>query len=52
MMAAFIAYWVLQFVYLYSIPSSTVKIDPNEPPKFDQKVRNLMYYQVFGKKLI
>lgn len=48
MMAAFLAYWTLQFVYLYSIPSSTVKIDPNEPPKFDQKVRNLMYYQVFA----
>jgi hypothetical protein len=47
-LAVFTAYWVCQFIYLYSIPTETVKIDPNEPPKFDQKVRNLMYFQVFA----
>eukprot|EP01116_Phalansterium_solitarium_P007447 TRINITY_DN20115_c0_g1_i1.p1 TRINITY_DN20115_c0_g1~~TRINITY_DN20115_c0_g1_i1.p1 ORF type:complete len:534 (-),score=179.86 TRINITY_DN20115_c0_g1_i1:166-1767(-) len=47
--AAFCAAWLAQFVYLYSIPSDTV--DPSVPrgfPTFNMKVRNLMYFQVFG----
>lgn len=46
-MAAFMAFWVAQFVYLYSIPGETIAI-PDAPPKFNQKVRNLMYFQVFA----
>jgi len=46
--AAFAVYWVASFVYLYSIPTDTVQLNPNLPPKFDQKIRNLMYFNVFG----
>jgi len=46
---AFTAYWVTQFVYLYSIPENTsVQLDPRLPVKFNQPIRNLMYFQVFA----
>jgi hypothetical protein len=47
-LAAFAVFWVASFVYLYSIPDTTVQLDPRLPPQFDQKVRNLMYFNVFG----
>jgi len=46
--AAFTVYWVSAFVYLFSIRDNTVQLEPDLPPKFDQKVRNLMFFQVFG----
>jgi len=45
---AFAMFWISSFVYLYSVPGKTVQIDPKVPPKFDQQIRNLMYYQVFA----
>jgi len=46
MLAAFTVYWVAQFIFLYSIPGDSVQI-PDAPPKFNQKIRNLMYFQIF-----
>lgn len=46
MLAAFTVFWISQFIYLYSIPGETISL-PNVPPKFNQKIRNLMYFQVF-----
>eukprot|EP01114_Cavostelium_apophysatum_P018448 TRINITY_DN5704_c0_g2_i1.p1 TRINITY_DN5704_c0_g2~~TRINITY_DN5704_c0_g2_i1.p1 ORF type:complete len:517 (-),score=119.80 TRINITY_DN5704_c0_g2_i1:80-1630(-) len=46
-MAAFMVFWVAQFVYLYSIPGESIQL-PDAPPKFNQKIRNLMYFQVFA----
>lgn len=45
--AAFTVFWVAQFIYLYSVPGKVIEI-PHTPPKFDQKIRNLMYFQVFA----
>jgi len=47
-LAAFVIFWVASFIYLYSIPSDTVQLNPNLPPKFDQSIRNLMYFNIFG----
>jgi hypothetical protein len=47
-LALFVVYWIASFIYLYSIPEDTVQLNPNLPPKFDQKIRNLMYFNVFG----
>jgi len=47
MLAAFTAYWVAQFIYLYSVPGDSIQI-PNTPTQFNQKIRNLMYFQVFA----
>jgi len=47
-LALFVVYWVASFIYLYSIPEDTIQLNPNLPPKFDQKIRNLMYFNVFG----
>lgn len=44
----FAAVWGTSFVYLYSIPSSTVTIDSQVVQKFNESVRNLMYFQIFG----
>lgn len=44
---AFAAFWVSSFVYLWSIPDSNVDVVTGEV-KFNEKVRNLMFYQVFA----
>jgi len=44
----FAAFWVSSFIYLWSIPDSSVEIDPHVAPRFNEKVRNLMFYQVFA----
>jgi hypothetical protein len=44
----FAAYWVSSFIYLYSIPGESINPDSHEPPKFDEKIRNLMFFMVFG----
>jgi hypothetical protein len=44
----FAAYWVSSFIYLYSIPGESIDTDSTEPPKFDQRIRNLMFFMVFG----
>jgi len=44
----FAAFWVASFVYLWSIPSSTVDVDMHVVASFNDKVRNLMLYQVFA----
>ena len=46
--ALFTVFWVSSFVYLYSVPADEKYRVPYAPPKFDQSVRNLMYYQIFG----
>lgn len=46
-MAAFVVSWIAVFIYLFSIPSADVTI-PKSPMQFNTKVRNLMYFQVFG----
>jgi len=45
---AFAAFWVASFIYLWSIPDSDVQVGVNETPKFNEKVRNLLLYQVFA----
>jgi len=47
MLAAFSVFWVVQFIYLYSIPGDSVAI-PNAPSQYNQKIRNLMYFQTFA----
>jgi len=44
----FAAFWVSSFIYLYSIPGESINPDSNVPPKFDEKIRNLMFFMVFG----
>jgi len=44
----FAAFWVASFVYLWSIPTSSVDVDPHVAPVFNEKVRNLLLYQVFA----
>ena len=47
--AAFVVFWVAGFMYLYSVPhDQEVQVNSHLPPKFDQKVQNLLYYQVFA----
>jgi len=53
--AAFSVTWVAAFIYLYSIPSDEVQlIGPEEVgsaityPTFNEKLRNLMFYQIFA----
>jgi len=43
---AFSAYWVAGFIYLYSIPSTDVQLDPRIP-QFNQPLRNLLWFQLF-----
>lgn len=43
----FAAYWVSSFIYLYSIPGESINPDSKEPPKFNEKIRNLMFFMVF-----
>jgi len=45
---AFVAFWVSSFMYLWSIPDSSVQVGPSDAPQFNQKVRNLLIYQVFA----
>lgn len=45
---AFAAFWVSAFIYLWSIPDSSVQVAPGALPQFNQKVRNLLLYQVFA----
>jgi len=45
---AFAAFWVSSFIYLWSIPDSSVQISPTVAPSFNEKVRNLLLYQVFA----
>jgi len=47
-LAAFTIFWVAQFIFLYSIPSDYSVQLPDAPPKFNTKIRNLMYFQVFA----
>lgn len=44
----FAAFWVASFIYLWSIPDSTVQVGPNDVVQFNQKIRNLLLYQVFA----
>lgn len=44
----FATYWVASFIYLYSIPGQSINPNSNEPPKFNEKIRNLMLFMVFG----
>lgn len=43
----FAAFWVSSFVYLWSIPDDSVPMDA-KVTQFNEKVRNLMLYQVFA----
>lgn len=45
---AFFAFWVASFMYLWSIPDSSVPVGPNGFPQFNEKVRNLLLFQVFA----
>eukprot|EP00026_Physarum_polycephalum_P007167 Phypoly_transcript_07223.p1 GENE.Phypoly_transcript_07223~~Phypoly_transcript_07223.p1 ORF type:complete len:491 (+),score=45.98 Phypoly_transcript_07223:65-1537(+) len=45
---AFAAFWVAAFIYLWSIPDSSVPVGPTGLPQFNEKVRNLLLYQVFA----
>lgn len=46
---AFAAFWVASFVYLWSIPvDSSVPVGPDGVVQFNEKVRNLLLYQVFA----
>jgi solute carrier family 44 protein 1 (choline transporter-like protein) len=45
---AFSAFWVAQFFYLWSIPDDSVVVQPGQLIKFNEKVRNLMIFQVFA----
>jgi len=47
MLGCFVIYWVTQFVFLYSIPGTSVNFQEGIPIQFNTKIRNLMYYQVF-----
>lgn len=44
----FAAVWVSSFIYLWSIPDSSVAFDPKVAPQFNESVRNLLLYQVFA----
>jgi len=44
----FAAFWVSSFIYLWSIPESSVAINPQVAPQFNEKVRNLLLFQVFA----
>lgn len=44
----FAAFWVSSFVYLWSIPDESVPVGVNGGPQFNEKLRNLMIYQVFA----
>jgi len=45
----FAAFWVSSFVYLWSIPDESVPVDTKVGTiHFNEKVRNLMLYQVFA----
>jgi len=44
---AFAAFWVSSFVYLWSVPDESVPVNAGGH-QFNQKVRNLMFYQVFA----
>lgn len=43
----FAAFWVSSFVYLWSIPDDSVPVDA-KVTQFNEKVRNLMFFQVFA----
>jgi len=45
---AFAAFWVSSFIYLWSIPEDSVQVDPHVAPQFNERVRNLLLYQVFA----
>jgi len=42
------AFWVSSFIYLCSIPDSSVQVVPNVYPSFNESIRNLMFYQLFA----
>jgi len=46
----FAALWVASFIYLWSIPSDTVQVtgSDSQAPQFNEKVRNLLLFQVFA----
>jgi len=44
----FAAYWVASFIYLYSIPGHSINPDEHGPPKFNESIRNLMFFMLFG----
>lgn len=44
----FAAFWVSSFVYLWSIPDTSVEFDPKVAPQFNEKVRTLLLFQVFA----
>ncbi|EFA85656.1 hypothetical protein PPL_00885 [Heterostelium album PN500] len=49
----FIAYWTSSLIYLFSIPGHNIEwgsnsSDSNELPHFDTKIRNLMFFMIFG----
>jgi len=45
---AFSAFWVAAFIYLWSIPDGSVPVGAGDSPHFNEKVRNLLLYQVFA----
>jgi hypothetical protein len=45
---AFAAFWVAAFIYLWSIPDDSVPVGPVGHTQFNEKVRNLLLYQVFA----
>eukprot|EP01113_Clastostelium_recurvatum_P050600 TRINITY_DN961_c0_g1_i1.p1 TRINITY_DN961_c0_g1~~TRINITY_DN961_c0_g1_i1.p1 ORF type:complete len:518 (-),score=162.15 TRINITY_DN961_c0_g1_i1:70-1560(-) len=52
LLLGFVAVWTTSFVYLYSIPGDNVTFNPSagsiQPPQFNEKIRNVMYFMVFG----
>jgi len=47
--SVFVAYWVMGFIFLFSIPGESIDVQiPNQMPHFNTKIRNLMYYNLFG----
>jgi len=49
LLVAFIGAWIYTFINLYSIPDDSLDVTiPGEMPHFNTKIRNVMYFQVFG----
>lgn len=44
----FAAFWVASFIYLWSIPEDTVEVVGGQVTHFNERVRNLLLYQVFA----
>ena len=52
LLAVFTIYWVAGFLFLFSIEDNSIQDEiPNAMPTFNTKIRNLMYFNVFGNFL-